>query len=141
LDQRVEQLSEEECAYLERQGNWVRDHYDPEARGRYESLEGKLHLLEGILRSDWVGPEETWKLQSLGVTFGDALAQQLELTWVAVEDEIDRTPAVQDIGTTIILFPLPMIEKRAIRGERFDVRSIFSELCAKVGELRAKWSH
>jgi hypothetical protein len=116
LEQRVELLSDQERAQLEKQRSWVRDHYLPEAREKYESLEGKLHLLEGILRSNWVAQDEAWKLQSLGVTFGDAFVQKMGFTWVAVEDEIDRTPAIQDVGTTTILFPLPMIQKRVLRG-------------------------
>ena len=62
-------------------------------------------------------------------------------TGVAVEDEIDRTPAIQDVGTTIILLPLPMIQKRVFPGEPVDIRLIFSEPCAKVEEWRAKWGN
>ena len=138
LEQRVELLSDQERAQLEKQRSWVRDHYLPEARGKYESLEGKLHLLEGILRSNWVAQDEAWKLQSLGVSFGDAFVQKMGFTWIAVEDEIDRTPAIQDVGTTTILFPLPMIQKRVLRGEPVDIRFMFSELCTKIEEFRAK---
>jgi hypothetical protein len=138
LNQRVEELTGEEIAHLEKQRNWVRDHYDPNSRGQYESMEGKLRLLEVILSSGWVKPEETWKLQSLGVAFGDALKQRLGLTWVAVEDEIDRVPALQAVGTTIILYPLTMIEKRVVRGEQFEVRHTINQLCSKVDEIRGK---
>jgi hypothetical protein len=42
------------------------------------------------------------------------------------------------IGTTTILFPLPMIQKRVLRGEPVDIRLMFSELCTKIEEFRAK---
>ncbi|WP_422272636.1 DUF3806 domain-containing protein [Bradyrhizobium sp.] len=40
-----------------------------------------------MVRSDWIEPSETWKSQRLGITFGDALAQKMGLSWVTVEDE------------------------------------------------------
>jgi hypothetical protein len=73
--------------------------------------------------------------------FGDAFVQKMGLTWIAVEDEIDRTPAIQDVGTATILFPLPMIQKRVLRGEPIDIRLMFSELCARIQECRAKWAN
>jgi hypothetical protein len=86
MEQKIEPLAAEDVARVERQRGWVRDHYDAAARHQYETVEGKLRLLDTIIRSKWIEPSETWKLQSLGITFGDALAQQLGLAWVAVED-------------------------------------------------------
>jgi hypothetical protein len=101
-------------------------------------LEGKIELLETILGASWINPDETWKLQSLGVTFGDALAQKLALHWITVEDEHGNDPALHDPGTTIILFPLTSISKRIERGEPVNVRTLFDEACATVDRLRAE---
>src|SRR5260370_41014546 len=92
VEQKIEALSAEDAARIEKQRNWVRDHYDPESVHLYDTLEGKLRLLDTILKENWIEPNETWKLQSLGITFGDALAQKMELFWVAVEDEHGRDP-------------------------------------------------
>src|SRR5687768_15009459 len=112
MAQKIEALSAEDAAHVEKQREWVRGHYEDHARHHYDSIEGKLRLLDGILRSDWVEPTETWKLQSLGITFGDILVQRMGLVWVAVEDETGRDPALQDPGTTTIVFPLTAISKR-----------------------------
>lgn len=120
MDQKVDALTADEIAHLNRQRDWVRDHYVPEARAQYELLEGKLSLLERILEQKWIEPQETWKLQSLGVTLGDAFVQYLGLDWVAVEDEIGRAPALKDPVSTVIIFPLTMISKRIEQGETVD---------------------
>src|SRR5690242_16440705 len=125
MDQRVEPLTPDLADQVEEQRSWVRNHYDDSAKARYETIEGKIHLIETILQAGWIAPDETWKLQSLGITFGDALAQKLELQWVAVEDEYGRDPALQLGGTSILLFRLTAISKRIERGESVDVRQLF----------------
>jgi hypothetical protein len=136
--QKIEALSNDDLSHVEKQRSWVRDHYDAGARHLYETVEGKLRLLETIVRSGWIEPAETWKLQSLGITLGDALVQELGLTWVAVEDEHGRDPAVRVDDTSILLLPLTSISKRIERGEPVNVRELFDWYCVKIGELKAK---
>ena len=138
MEQKIEAFSAEDTARVEKQRNWVRDHYDPESLHLYETLEGKLRLLDTILKENWIEPTETWKLQSLGITFGDALAQKMGLVWVAVEDEHGRDPALHDRGTTIVMFPLTTISKRVERGEIVDVRELFENACQTIGRLRSE---
>lgn len=140
MTQKVGSLNVEDEQRVERHRDWVRGHYDLQSQRLYDTIEGKLDLIETILDQGWIEKNETWKLQSLGVTFGDALAQQLELTWVAVEDEYGRDPALQDQGTTIKLFPLTSISKRIERNETVDVRALFDEACDTVRRLRSKLS-
>lgn len=136
--QKIEPLSTKDVAQVEKQRGWVRDHCEPHAQQRYETLEGKLTILDTILRNKWVEPTETWKLQSLGITFGDALAEKMGLIWVAVEDEHGRDPALQDPGTTIVMFPLTTISKRIERGETVDVRDLFAQACLTIERLKAE---
>ena len=118
-------LSAEHAGELERQRAWVRDHYEPHARDQFETVAGKLRVIDAILQNGWVAPEETWKLQSLGIAFGDALAEHLGLSWVTVEDEYGRDPALQLPGTTMLLFPMTSLSKRIEQGERVDVFDLF----------------
>jgi Domain of unknown function (DUF3806) len=138
MHQKIEPPTPEDNARIEKQRAWVRDHYSPEMRHHYDALEGKLRLLDAILREKWIQPDETWKLQSLGITFGDALVQELGLAWVAVEDGHGRDPALHERGTTILLFPLTSISKRVERGEAVDVRALFAEACRTVRRLRTE---
>ncbi|WP_456722304.1 MULTISPECIES: DUF3806 domain-containing protein [unclassified Bradyrhizobium] len=129
MEQKIEPLSEADAAHVEKQRSWVRDHYAPETRDQYETLEGKLTLLETIIKEKWIEPHETWKLQCLGITFGDALAQEMGLSWTAVEDQYGRDPALHEPGTTILVFPLTTISKRIERGETVSVRDLFAKAC------------
>ena len=138
MEQKIEALAEEDAARVEKQRNWVRDHYDPESLHLYDTLEGKLRLLDTILKENWIESTETWKLQSLGINFGDALAQKMDLVWVAVEDKRGRDPALHDRGTTIVMFPLTAISKRVERGEIVDVRELFENVCQTIVRLRAE---
>lgn len=138
MEQKIEPLSPADSSHVEKQRDWVRGHYEPHVRQQYETLEGKLRLLDAILKNKWVEPTETWKLQSLGITLGDALAQKMGLLWVAVDDEHGRTPSLQCPGTTIVMFPLTMISKRIERGETVDVRDLFAKTCSMIENLNSQ---
>jgi len=132
MDKKVEALNSDDVANLEAKRKWVREHYDETARDKYETLDGKLRLLDTILRSKWIAANETLKLQCLGVTFGDALAQKLSLEWVAVEDEFGRDPALSKVGTSLLAFPLTSISKRIERGEEIDLYEFFEAACETI---------
>jgi len=71
------QLEPEEQAWIEEARSWVKGHFNDEADSQYETLAGKLGVIAAVLDNGWVQPTDTWKLQSLGVAFGDAVAQGL----------------------------------------------------------------
>ena len=133
--QKIEALTGDLAAHTDKQRDWVRGHFTPEARDKYESIEDKLRLLETIISSKWIEPTETWKLQSLGITFGDALAQMLNLEWVSVTDEHGTDPALRYPGTTILVYPLTAISKRVEDGEEVDIRDLFGKFCDRVEHL------
>jgi hypothetical protein len=141
MEQKVEELSSEDIAKIEAQRKWVREHYPPESEEKYQTLDGKLVLLDAILKNKWIEPNETVKLQCLGITFGDSLAQRLGLKWVAVEDEYGRDPALIAEGTSIITFPLTSISKRIENGEEVDVLNLFENACAKINELKQQLTY
>lgn len=117
---------------------WVRGHFTPESHDKYDTVEDKIRLLQTILDENWVAPDETWKLQSLGITFGDILVQTMGLSWVAVEDEYGRDPALRDGDTSILVFPMTSISKRIERGESVDVLRLLDEAHDTVTRLRER---
>jgi hypothetical protein len=121
---------------VEAQRKWAREHYTPEAQGEYETIEGKLRLLDCVLTSKWIAPDQTYELQCLGIAFGDVLAQYLGLKWMAVEDELGRDPALVLEGTSIKLFPLTMISKRIERGEEVDVYELLRGICELFEKMK-----
>ena len=132
MSQIIEALNEDDSADVEAKRDWVRGHYEPHAQQKYETVEGKLALVDAILANGWVTAEDTLKLQCLGIAFGDALAQHMGLTWVAVEDEYGRDPALQLAGSSVLIFPMTSISKRIERGEIVDVYDLFNAACNTI---------
>lgn len=120
---------------IEAARGWIKGHFTVEPDQRYEPLDGKLSIIDAILSNGWVGPDDTWKLQALGIAFGDALAQKLMLEWVTVDDEYGCDPALNWPGTAIYSYPLTMISKRIETGEEVDVRNLFDSTCAQMSEM------
>lgn len=137
MEQVIGGLEEKDLANLEAKRDWVRNHYEPHAIHKYADLQGKLSLLDAILANRWIEPEETLKLQCLGITFGDALAQHLKLEWVMVEDADGRDPALRLPGTSVLIFPQTMISKRIEDGQEVDVHELFNKTCSAVREAVA----
>ena len=135
--QQRQPLNDEDIARLEAQRRWVREHFKPSSQHLYADLGEKLRLLDTILTERWIEPDETLKLQCLGVTFGDALVQGAGLSWIMVEDEFGRDPALELPGTSILLFPLTMISKRIENGEEVDVRAMYSGVRERLKEFAA----
>jgi hypothetical protein len=136
MEQRITQPTTDELARIEAQRDWVRGHYDLQAQHKYETVEGKLTLLQTILDAGWIEKSETVKLQCLGVTLGDALAQALQMEWVTVEDEYGKDPALRFPGTTVVAFPLTMISKRIERSEQVNVAELFTGVCEHVVRMK-----
>ena len=135
MDPIVDALKTDEIADLEAKRTWVRDHYEDDAKHNYESVDGKLRLLDVILRNGWIAASERVKLLCLGVTFGDALAQELGLKWIAVQDDYGRDPALTVEGTSIRIFPLTSIAKRIEGGEEVNVFDLFESACGSIEQL------
>ena len=128
-------LRAEESERIEAARIWVKGHFNNGSDERYAPLEGKLYLIETILKNGWVERTETWKLQALGIAFGDALAQKLMLDWVTVDDEYGCDPALNWPGTSLYSYPLTMISKRIERGEDVDVRELFNATCSQLTDM------
>ncbi|MDR1172729.1 MAG: DUF3806 domain-containing protein [Bacteroidales bacterium] len=135
MEQTVRQVSEEMAHRIESQRLWVKGHFTEESQDKYQTIDGKLYLLQGILDNNFYGKDKTWELQSLGITFGDALVQKLGLEWVEVEDEYGIDPALKYKNTSILLFPLTMISKRVEQDEQINIEALFEGICNKVNEI------
>lgn len=130
---RVTPLDDPELRRLEEQRAWV--------LAQQQLLPGAivsgLGLIQQLLDSSLIGAAETWKLQSLGVIFGDALAEELGVPWVILDDEYGRDPAILlRRDTDALIFPLTMISKRVEAGEVVDVAELFR---AVASDARARF--
>ena len=128
-------LEKAEQEWLEESRSWIKGHFSEAADENYEDTDAKLAVVRANLAQDWVGAEDTWKLQALGIAMGDALADELMLDWVTVEDEYGRVPALNWPGTSILLYPLTMISQRIEAGETVDIDVMFEETRTKLQEI------
>ena len=90
---------------------------------------GKLDVIQRTIDSDVIKDDDTWKMNALGVMFGDALTQALEgrLHWVMVDDEKGRTYALTWQRTEALVFPLDAIRSRLSKGEPLDIHALYAE--------------
>ncbi len=131
-------LTQSDLERLDRQRDWVRGHFVKLPEENYAKRDEKLRLIHVILENGWVEKSETWKLQSLGVAFGDALAQELNLAWMIVDDEFGRDATLKDISSALNINPITMISKRVERGETIDIEAMFKGVCDQVREIRLR---
>jgi hypothetical protein len=120
---------------LERARDWVKGHFTELADEKYAPIDGKLRVLDAILASGWIESRETQKFHSLGVAFGDAIAQKLLMEWIVVEDEFGRSAALNWPGTTLVCSPITMISKRVEDGEDVDIYELFEGICERLQEM------
>lgn len=133
----ISDLTPEDLAQLETQRSVLEKYLgDETSKENYKTPAGKLGLLRALLEQKVFKANQTYELQCMGIVFGDALVQELEMTWVMVEDEYGRDPAIRLGDTSIIMYPLTMISKRVEDGEEVDVFELFNSSVMKVEELR-----
>ena len=71
-----------------------------------------LPVLQRLIDEKVFNKSQTYKLQSLGVAFGDVLVSELPLRWVMVTDEYGTDPTLRFRETTFQINALTMISKR-----------------------------
>lgn len=139
MSQKVVALSAEDVERLDKQRAVItRFLASDESRAKYRKVAGKVGALRAILAHGLISSTQTYELQCMGVVLGDALAQEMGMEWVMVEDEHGVDPAIRLPGTTIILFPLTMISKRVERGESVDVFALFNGAADLVDQLKKR---
>jgi hypothetical protein len=137
--QRVTSLSDADSQRLRDQRAVVEKYLgDESSRTKYKTAPGKLGTIRAILDGNVFKPNETHKLQCLGVVLGDAFVLDLRMEWVMVDDGQGRDPALRLPGTSVLLFPLTMISKRIERGEKVDVFDLFNGVAAEVEVARRR---
>ncbi|QJR16063.1 DUF3806 domain-containing protein [Usitatibacter palustris] len=134
MTQSIETLNEEDIQRIEAHREWVVGHFE-DAKG-YEPLSAKLRVIQAVLDNGWAEKTETWKLQSLGIALGDALVQEMpQLSWVAVEDEFGRDPALRWLETTVLIFPLTAISKRVEDDVAVDAFEMFGGFLKTINDV------
>lgn len=130
----MQPLSDEHSAQLAAQRAWVAGHFTDPAL--YDETANKLRVVATILENGWVKAEDTVKLQCLGVTLGDALAEAVGLDWVTFSQDDEQWPGLRYKDTSLFIHPVTMISKRVEAGEAVDVIELFRRIAYQIEELK-----
>jgi|GEM_PF-1920973 len=99
-------------------------------------LKADLPVLQRIVDYHVFSPEQEYEWASVGVAFGDIVANELGLAWIIQCDEFGVEPALNLKDTSITLFPRSMLLKRIEQGETPDLQYLLNKLVESVEELR-----
>ena len=119
-----EDLNEKEKTGLAEMREWALAQGDAS-----EHLIGKLSIAQRIIDSTVFGEQDVWKMNAVGVLFGDALenAKGGRLKWVIAEDHSGPAYALSWQHTEALVYPLSAIRSRLEAGEPVDVYALFQE--------------
>ena len=130
----VEELNANDHKFLTLHRNWLSD--QTAASEIKCTSEAKLQLIQAIIESEALKKYESTKIQSLGVGFGDALAEEVpELEWVAVEDEESRELALRFKHTSIVFYPLADLARRIEDYVELDVVNMFDGVKGSISDI------
>lgn len=98
-------------------------------KGNRQDIPALQRLVDGSHIAD--GDVKNW--QSLGIVFGDMLAEELDLHWVNFEDELGQSRGLQYRNTANFVFPITMFSRRKQFRQPIDVSDMFEKVAAEVG--------
>jgi hypothetical protein len=93
-----------------------------------------LPILQDLIDDGVFTKSQTYELQSLGVAFGDVLANELPLRWVMVTDEFGTDPTLRFKQTTLQVNAPTMISKRVERDEPVDLSYLLRATREQLGK-------
>jgi len=94
-----------------------------------------LRVIQEILDQGVLDPDQTFELQALGVALGDVLAQQHDLEWVVVNDDLGRSRALRYGEGEDLIFPVTMISKRVEADVDFRVIELYEKSARSLDEF------
>lgn len=92
-----------------------------------KSKEEKLALLQRLIDTRKIRPDQQRELQALGTVLGEVLADEYRLSWVVYRDDVGRSRGLQVGDTRQVIFPLTMISRRIEADARADVKAIYAK--------------
>lgn len=97
-----------------------------------------LVTIQRLLDGNSIRKEDVFEQQTLGLAFGDVLAQQLDLYWVVVDDDYGRSRALRWKKEQDLFFPVTMFSKRIAQGRPVEVDELYDEVADRVATLKAR---
>ena len=83
-----------------------------------------LPLLQRLLDEQRVRPDESEKLQAMGIVMGELLARDIDLRWIRYQDKYGISRALQHRDGRVV-FPITMIARRYEVGAAVNVQALY----------------
>jgi hypothetical protein len=106
--------------------------------GKLAGTRDDLPILQKMINDRVFSKSQTYELQSLGVVFGDVLANELPLRWVIVSDEFGTDPTLRYKQTMTQINALTMISKRIERDEPVDLAELLRITREQLNRIERK---
>lgn len=125
-DQKIEAPNEEDMRYIAtlivRANAWAKEITGKELNYSLDDL----FILQQIIDSKEIVPDQTYELQSLGIAFGKIFVENNDnYDWWMVEGPYGRDVCLRYKDTTLLLFPQTMISKRIENQEEVDMIGLY----------------
>ncbi|MBQ4033996.1 MAG: DUF3806 domain-containing protein [Paludibacteraceae bacterium] len=135
MEQQINELDAQDLKVIAERNEWVKGHLKDDVQDQYDTFEGKLYLLQGILKEGYYQKHETAELQTLGYCLGELLNELLGTHWVKVTDDKGTDYAIRYKDSSILFFPVTMISKRIERGETVDIEFLLGQSSDQLHEI------
>ena len=91
-----------------------------------------LKVLQQVIDRDLLDKDDVKGWQNLGILFGDVLANQLDLSWVAYEDELGESKALRWKKTLNFVFPITMLSRRKQFNQDIDIQALYDKIEGEI---------
>lgn len=125
-EQRLVHLSTSDMLRIEEQKQWVKENAPPDLRKQYDSVAGKLKIINAILNQHPPLPLQLKQQRSLDIAFADALIQETGAQWAILEDGSRRTLVLIKPGAPLTIFPMVPVARRMSEGTAINLQQIFN---------------
>lgn len=103
----------------------------------FENNRESIRLLQQMVDRDVIPQNEVRDWQSLGIVFGDILAQEFGLKWVSYEDNLGVSKVLRWRATDNFIFPVTLFSKRVQYGDPVNVQQVFNKLEGEIEQFKA----
>ncbi|WP_372782052.1 DUF3806 domain-containing protein [Litorivivens sp.] len=136
---RTEAPSEMDRRYMETQIGALEDIARLELGRQFNGNKyNDLTVLQALLDRKLVKPDETAKLQGMGMILGEILRKEKGLYWTIYLDNLGRSRALEIPGKREFVFPITMISRRVEAGVDVKVATVYDNAAKIVDEIQDK---
>ncbi len=136
--QSVTWLTDAERQDMDSRREWIYKY--PQFFGNAATVEGKLALVETVLKDEKALAGGRYALQCLGIVLGDAIAQAKDMTWYMLQSDMGKGPCLGIPETTVKIVPVTVFADLVARGDKIDVPDIFNYFTTSVDRLKAEYA-